>query len=128
MNINDNNKVKKRNIKFNLSEPNQIEIKSMDNINIKSNNNSYINNSISTIDSINKKMYTNESSIKKTKETILSFDNNVLEKESKIIVSNNLIAINELKSNRIDNAIQILKNSINIIKQFPKKNEYGFYY
>ena len=73
-------------------------------------------------------MYTNESSIKKTKETILSFDNNVLEKESKIIVSNNLIAINELKSNRIDNAIQILKNSINIIKQFPKKNEYGFYY
>ena len=128
LNINDNNKVKNRNIKNNLSEPNQIEIKSMDNINIKNNNNSYINNSISTIDSINKKMYTNESSIKKTKETILSFDNNVLEKESKIIVSNNLIAINELKSNRIDNAIQILKNSINIIKQFPKKNEYGFYY
>ena len=128
MNINDNNKVKNRNIKNNLSEPNQIEIKSMDNINIKNNNNSYINNSISTIDSINKKMYTNESSIKKTKETILSFDNKVLEKESKIIVSNNLIAINELKSNRIDNAIQILKNSINIIKQFPKKNEYGFYY
>ena len=128
-NINDTNKTNNTNlniININLSTQSQIENKSTDNINNQDYNNINI---MSSISSSNGKMYTNKPSfIKYTKESILSFDETILEKYSKNIISNNLIALKELKSKKIDSTIQILKNSINIIKQFPKKNEQGFYY
>ena len=128
-NINDTNKTNNTNLNIinnNISVQSQIENKSTDNINNQDCNTINITSSIS---SSNSKMYTNKPSfIKYTKESIISFDDTILEKYSKNIISNNLIALKELKSKRIDITIQILKNSINTLKQFPKKNEQGFYY
>ena len=128
-NINDTNKTNNTNLNIinnNISVQSQIENKSTDNINNQDYNTINITSSIS---SSNSKIYTNKPSfIKYTKESIISFDDTILEKYSKNIISSNLIALKELKSKRIDITIQILKNSINILKQFPKKNEQGFYY
>ena len=128
-NINDTNKTNNTNLNIinnNISVQSQIENKSTDNINNQDYNTINITSSIS---SSNSKIYTNKPSfIKYTKESIISFDDTILEKYSKNIISNNLIALKELKSKRIDITIQILKNSINTLKQFPKKNEQGFYY
>jgi hypothetical protein len=129
-NINDKNKINNKNLNINLTNNNiinqsQIENKNIDNINNQENNKTNI---ISSINSYNRKMYTNQpSTTKNTKESILSFDNSILEQYSKTIISNNLIALNEFKSKRIDKAIQILESSIDILKKFPKKNKEGFY-
>ncbi len=129
-NINEQNKINNKNLNINLTNNNinnqsQIENKNIDNINNQENNKTNI---ISSINSYNRKMYTNQpSTTKNTKESILSFDNSILEQYSKTIISNNLIALNEFKSKRIDKAIQILESSIDILKKFPKKNKEGFY-
>ncbi len=129
-NINQQNKINNKNLNINLTNNNnnnqsQIENKNIDNINNQENNKTNI---ISSINSYNRKMYTNQpSTTKNTKESILSFDNSILEQYSKTIISNNLIALNEFKSKRIDKAIQILESSIDILKKFPKKNKEGFY-
>ena len=91
---------------------------------------SYSNNNISPLNSNNslknKYINTNKLPIKLNK-SILSFDEDILKKKSKDIISNNKKAINQLKEGKIENTIQIIKNSIDLLKKYPRQSKQGFY-
>ena len=135
-NINDNiipksNSVRIEN-KNNLK--NQNELNSQLNnenhiISINNNNQNNINNiNYSNSDISTKKLYTNKPSSKiNIKESILSFDQNILFNQAKNIFFNNKNAIRSLQLKQIDNTINLLQNSIKILKKFPKQNMQGFY-
>ena len=91
---------------------------------------SYSNNNKSSLNSIdslkNKYINTNKLPIILNK-SILSFDEDILKKKSKDIISNNKKAINQLKEGKIENTIQIIKNSIDLLKKYPRQSKQGFY-
>lgn len=91
---------------------------------------SYPKNNSSALNPINslKKKYINTNILPITlNKSILSFDEDILKKKSKDIISNNKKAINQLKEGKIENTIQIIKNSIDLLKKYPRKSEQGFY-
>ena len=100
------------------------------NSNFDSDKISYSNNNKSSLNSINslknKYINTNKLPIILNK-SILSFDEDILKKKSKDIISNNKKAINQLKEGKIENTIQIIKNSIDLLKKYPRQSKQGFY-
>ncbi len=91
---------------------------------------SYPKNNSSALNPINslKKKYINTNILPITlNKSILSFDEDILKKKAKDIISDNKKAINQLKEGKIENTIQIIKNSIDLLKKYPRKSEQGFY-
>lgn len=92
--------------------------------------NNNFNGSFPTINTFHsaRKSYTNHNSNSSNlKESILSFDEKFLKKKSNDIKINNINAIKELKYNNIHQTIQILNNSIKLLKKFPKQTKQGFF-
>ena len=120
--INDENNIK---INNNLikNNNNQNNVNNSNNILNNKNNMNYLNSGMPV-----RKLYKNNTSPKfNIKESILSFDENILFNKSKYIILNNKNVIMSLKSKQINNTIQLLQNSIKMLKKFPKQNELGFY-
>ena len=129
-NLNKENNSLSKNLNDNIISKSKSEtIENNNNLNNQYELNQKLNNENNSNSGLPKrKLYTNTPSLKNyIKESILSFDQNILFNKSKKIIINNKNAIMYLKLKQIDNSICLLQNSIKILKKYPKQDAQGFY-